>query len=70
MLQENVYIHLSYHLLIWIESSYLTPALLSGYVAVKEGSKRLLRNHETGQEAVVQGQGEDLSSFYIFRIIT
>ena len=31
-------------------------------VATKEGSKRGLRNHETGQEAVVQGQGEDLSS--------
>jgi len=27
--------------------------------SVKEGSKRLLRNHETGQEAVVQGQGTE-----------
>lgn len=39
-------------------------------VAAKEGSKRGLRNHETGQEAVVQGQGEDFSSFHIISRIT
>jgi len=30
--------------------------------SVKEGSKRLLRNHETGQEAVVQGQGTEIEN--------
>jgi hypothetical protein len=39
-------------------------------VATKEGSKRGLRNQETGQGAVVQGQGEDFSSFHIMSSIT